>query len=153
MRPQRFSLALLCLPLVLLAGAAGAVEFKYFEVQAGDHPHDVAPAPDGSVWYTGQGVGVLGRLDPKSGQVERIRLGEGSAPHGVIVGPDGAAWVTDSGLNANIRVDPKTKELKVFPLPKDFPNANLNTGPFDNKGIYWFTGQSGVYGRVDPASG
>ncbi len=91
------------------------MEVKYFEVQAGDHPHDVAPAPDGSVWYTGQGVGVLGRLDPKSGQVERIRLGEGSAPHGVIVGPDGAAWVTDSGLNAILRVDPTTKEVKTWP--------------------------------------
>ena len=34
------------------------------------------------------------RLDPKTGQVERIPLGEGSAPHGVVIGPDGAAWVT-----------------------------------------------------------
>jgi virginiamycin B lyase len=153
MRPKRFSLALLCLPLVLLAGAAGAVEVKYFEVQAGDHPHDVAPAPDGSVWYTGQGAGVLGRLDPKSGQVERIRLGEGSAPHGVIVGPDGAAWVTDSGLNAILRVDPTTKEVKTWPLPKERANANLNTAAFDGKGHIWFTGQSGIYGRLDPATG
>ena len=43
--------------------------------------------------------------------------------------------------------------VKVFPLPKEFPDANLNTATFDRKGILWFTGQSGVYGRVDPASG
>jgi virginiamycin B lyase len=129
------------------------VEVKYFEVQAGDHPHDVAPAPNGSVWYTGQGAGVLGRLDPKSGQVERIRLGEGSAPHGVIVGPDGAAWVTDSGLNAILRVDPTTKEVKTWPLPKERANANLNTAAFDGNGHIWFTGQSGIYGRLDPATG
>lgn len=71
----------------------------------------------------------------------------------MIVGPDGAAWVTDSGLNANVRVDPATRAVQVFPLPKEFPDANLNTGTFDKKGIYWFTGQNGVYGRVDPATG
>jgi virginiamycin B lyase len=71
----------------------------------------------------------------------------------VIVGPDGAAWITDSGQNANVRYDPKTKALKVFPLPKDTPYTNLNTGAFDGNGVYWFTGQSGFYGRVDPKTG
>lgn len=137
----------------LLAAKVSAFEVSHFSVPSGSHPHDVAPAPDGSVWYTGQRLGELGRLDPETGKIERIKLGQGSAPHGVIVGPDGAAWVTDSGLNANLRVDPKTKDVKVFPLPSNFPDANLNTGTFDKKGIYWFTGQNGVYGRVDPASG
>ncbi|MBI4274338.1 MAG: lyase [Rhizobiales bacterium] len=135
------------------AGAAVAAQVTYYPVPSGSNPHDVAPAPDGSVWYTAQSKGELGRLDPKSGKVEIYPLGARSSPHGVVVGPDGAAWVTDSGLNANVRVDPKTKQVKVFPLPETFPGANLNTGTFDKKGIYWFTGQSGVYGRVDPATG
>jgi virginiamycin B lyase len=139
--------------LLLCASATHAADVKYYPLAAGSRPHDVAPAPDGTVWFTGQREGFLGRLDPETGKTERIPLGKGSAPHGVIVGPDGAAWVTDSGLNGNVRVDAKTKEVKVFPLPKDFPYANLNTGTFDKKGIYWFTGQSGFYGRVDPASG
>lgn len=134
-----------------LAGAAQAAEVKYFPVPS--YPHDVAPAPDGTVWYTGQGAGHLGRLDPKTGKVDTIALGKDSAPHGVIVGPDGAAWVTDGGQNANVRVDPDTGQVMVFPLPKDFANANLNTGAFDGKGIYWFTGQNGVYGRLDPKTG
>jgi virginiamycin B lyase len=152
-KPMTRMIAVALLACALACGSARAAEVAYFPVPSGSHPHDVAPAPDGSVWYTGQQAGNLGRLDPKTGKVETIPLGKGSAPHGVIVGPDGAAWVTDSGLNANVRVDPKTKEVKIFPLPKDFPNASLNTGTFDNKGIYWFTGQSGVYGRVDPATG
>ena len=57
---------------------AAAAEVEYFDVTAGDHPHDVAPAPDGTVWYTGQHAGVLGRLDPKTGKVERVPLGAGS---------------------------------------------------------------------------
>ena len=77
----------------------------------------------------------------------------GSAPHGVIVGPDGAPWITDGGLNAIVRVDPKTRRVRRFPLPASSGNANLNTATFDRRGILWFTGQNGIYGRLDPRSG
>jgi virginiamycin B lyase len=139
---------LLALPL-----SAAAAEVTWFDVPPGAHPHDVAPAPDGTVWYTAQHQGALGRLDPATGAVEQIPLGRRSAPHGVIVGPDGAAWVTDSGLNAIVRVDPATKQARAFPLPEGTGHANLNTAAFDGRGRLWFTGQSGWYGRLDPASG
>jgi virginiamycin B lyase len=132
---------------------AAAAEVSYYPLPAGSGPHDVAPAVDGAVWYTGQRKGVLGRLDPKTGRAEEIPLGANSMPHGVIVGPDGAAWVTDGGLNAIVRVDAATKAVKLFPLPKEFPYTNLNTLTFDKTGVVWFTGQAGVYGRVAPASG
>ena len=115
-------------------------------------PHDVAPAPDGGVWYTGQGSGELGRLNPKTGEVTRVPLGEGSRPHGVIVGPEGDAWVTDGGLNAILKVDAETDEVSTYPLPEGTGYANLNTATFDGNGVLWFTGQSGIYGRLDPAS-
>jgi len=124
-----------------------------FPVEAGAHPHDVAPAPDGTVWYTAQHQGALGRLDPATGRTHQIPLGPGSAPHGVIVGPDGAAWVTDGGQNAIVRVNPQTGEVQVFPLPSGSGNANLNTAVFDLDGILWFTGQNGIYGRLDPSTG
>jgi virginiamycin B lyase len=124
-----------------------------YAVTSGSHPHDVAPAVDGGVWYTGQRAGTLGHLDPATGTVREIGLGAGSAPHGVIVGPDGGAWITDGGLNAIVRVDPRTEEVRTFPLPSDRPGANLNTAAFDSGGTLWFTGQAGVYGRLDPTSG
>jgi virginiamycin B lyase len=124
-----------------------------YRVPNGSHPHDVAPAPDGTVWYTAQASGDLGRLDPATGKTRHIPLGDGSAPHGVIVGPDGAPWITDSGLNAIVRVDPRTEEVRRFPLPATASDANLNTATFDGDGILWFTGQNGVYGRLDPAVG
>ena len=124
-----------------------------FAVPSGSHPHDVAPAPDGTVWYTAQQSGELGRLDPTTGKTHHIALGQGSAPHGVIVGPDGAPWITDGGLNAIVRVDPTTEQVKIFPLPEDTGYVNLNTATFDHNGVIWFTGQSGVYGRLDPKVG
>jgi len=132
---------------------AWAAQVTYYQLPSGAYPHDVAPAPDGTVYYSGQRKGVLGIFDPKTAKNEEVPLGPGAAPHGVIVGPDGAAWLTEGGQNAIARVDPKTRAVKLFPLPKDVSYANLNTLAFDGKGVAWFTGQSGFHGRVDPASG
>ena len=132
-------------------GLAAVTEVVEFPVTPGSHPHDVAPAADGSVWYSGQGNGTLGRLDPSTGEVTEIPLGTGSAPHGVIVGPDGSPWLTDSGLNALVKVDAGTGEVVTFALPG--ANVYLNTAVFDGGGTLWFTGQAGVYGSLDPATG
>jgi virginiamycin B lyase len=138
---------------VLAAWPAGAFEVKTYPVTPGARPHDVAVSADGTVWYTAQGQGALGRLDQRTGAVRQIRLGERSAPHGVVVGPDGAPWITDSGLNAIVRVDPRSEQVQRLPLPKDKGYANLNTLTFDKSGIVWFTGQAGIYGRADPKTG
>jgi virginiamycin B lyase len=129
-----------------------APQIREYDVPAGSRPHDVAVAADGTVWYTGQNVGTLGRLDPDTGRVTEVDLGDGARPHGVIVGPDGAPWITDGGLNAIVRVDPDTSEVRVFELPDTHPDANLNTAVFDPDGTLWFTGQDGMYGRL-PAGG
>lgn len=132
-------------------GLPSVTEVLEFPVPSGSHPHDVAPAADGTVWYSGQGNGTLGHLDPSTGSVTEVSLGTGSAPHGVIVGPDGAPWLTDSGLNALVRVDTETGELSLFELSG--ANVNLNTAVFDQSGILWFTGQAGVFGSLEPATG
>jgi virginiamycin B lyase len=133
------------------AAATGAeITRQSFALPEGAYPHDVAAGPDGAVWYSGQRHGVLGRLDPATGKVEHIQLPRGSSPHGVIVGPDGAPWLTDGGLNAIVRVDPATRQIDRFPLPEARGYVNLNTAAFDTAGILWFTGQNGVYGRLDP---
>ena len=138
---------------VALPAAAEEVRVESFAVPDGAHPHDVAPAPDGTVWYTAQYQGALGRLDPATGETEQVPLGDGSRPHGVIVGPKGLAWVTDGGLNAIVSVNPETLEVTPYPLPEGSGYANLNTATFDGDGTLWFTGQSGIYGSLDPDSG
>jgi len=153
----------------LLAGSVGAllasslpVQLKAQEPALRSWPlgtprrtgiHDVAPAPDGGVWFTAQGSGHLGWFDPLSGRTELIPLGTGSAPHGVVPGPDRAAWVTDGGLGAIVRVGWPDRSVRAFPLPAGSPYANLNTATFDADGDLWFTGQSGVVGKVATKTG
>ena len=138
---------------VASSAQGAATVLREFAVPRGSHPHDVAPARDGTVWFTAQTAGALGRLDPATGKIQTIKLGEGSAPHGVILGPDGELWITDGGLNAIVRISPANEEIRRFPLPAGRAAANLNTAAVDRQGNLWFTGQNGVYGRVTPATG
>ena len=146
---------LLVLSLAVLAVPVSAdVTTRIYPLpHGGGYPHDVAVTADGVVWYTAQRDGKLGRLDPTSGKVDLVPLGDGAAPHGVIIGPDGAPWVTEGGTNSIVRVDPQTRAVKRWPLPDTRKWANLNTATFDKRGRIWFTGQSGIYGRLDPSSG
>lgn len=130
---------------------ATATGLRAYPVPAGSRPHDVAVAKDGTVWYTAQGLGRLGRLDPRTGQVREVPLGAGSSPHGVIVGPDEAAWVTDTGRNAMIRVDHRTLAVREHAMPR--PGLGMHTAVFDGRGTLWFTGNAGWYGRLVPATG
>lgn len=77
--------------------------------------HDLAPAPDGGIWFTAQASGHLGWLDPRTGRTDLIALGSGSSPHGVIQGPDKAAWITDGGQNAIARVGWPDRQVQLFP--------------------------------------
>jgi virginiamycin B lyase len=57
MRRLVFSLVVLFLPL-----AAAGAELREYPLPAGLGPHDVAPAPDGGVWFTAQRRGALGQV-------------------------------------------------------------------------------------------
>ena len=84
-------------------------------------------------------------------RLDAVQLGAGSSPHGVIADASGNAWITDQGLDAIVRVDRETEAVTVYRVPA--PDSNPNTAAFDHKGVLWFTGAGGFYGRVDPATG
>lgn len=148
------TVALAAPPVVGRAAEAVPAGFRvrYYPVTPGMGSRDVTAAPDGAIWFLGQRNGTFGRLDPRDGAFKTFSLGQGAAPHGVVVGPDGLAWVTEGGQNAIARVDPVSERVELFRLPENRARTNLNTGVFDLSGIYWFTGQNGIYGRLDPRS-
>src|SRR2546427_11356005 len=113
------SLLALVLALVMLPPAARAdVAVQAYPLPpGGGYPHDVAVGGDGTVWYTAQRSGQLGRLDPATGKVELIPLGAGAAPPGVLLGPDGAPWITPGGTHAPVPGDPRTRAARRSPPP------------------------------------
>ena len=59
------------------SAVAVAQTIQEYPVPKGAHPHDIAPAADGGVWYTAQHQAALGWLDPKTGKTRHIPLGQG----------------------------------------------------------------------------
>jgi virginiamycin B lyase len=148
-------LAFAAAPLALAQSPAPAARMQSWKLATSRRTgiHDIAPAPDGGVWFSAQASGHLGWFDPASGRTELVALGAGSSPHGVIQGPDKAAWLTDSGQNAIVRVGWPDRQVQVYPLPSGTPYANLNTCAFDGDGDLWYTGQAGYVGKVAVRSG
>ena len=62
-------------------GEASAAQVTYYDVPHGAHPHDVAPAPDGTVWYTAQAQGAARhpRSEDRQDHGDSARAGCGAA--------------------------------------------------------------------------
>lgn len=152
-RPVLAALAIAGLPVSCPSHAAAAMQSWKLATSRRTGIHDVAPAPDGGVWFSAQASGHLGWFEPGTGRTELVPLGSGSSPHGVIQGPDRSAWLTDGGQNAIVRVTWPQRAVSVYPLPPGTPYANLNTCAFDGDGDLWFTGQSGYVGKLAVRTG
>jgi len=133
---------------------SGSVQanFKEFKLPTRAFPHDPYAASDGSIWYTGQLGNVLGRVDPKTGQVKDYPLKtSGSGPHGLMGDKDGNIWFTANFAGYVGKLDPKTGQITEYKTPGARDPHSL---AFDPDGILWFTAQSAnQVGRIDPKTG
>lgn len=151
-------LCLLTLGAALAAFAAAGtlnVEIKEYEVPTPkSRPHDPALAPDGSLWYTGQGVNRLGRLDPKTGGFKEYPLKTAaSGPHGLVADKDGNIWFTAISGGYVGKLDPKSGEITEY-RPSDGTKIDPHTPVFDHNGVLWFTNEdTNFIGRLDPNTG
>ena len=117
-------------------------------------PHDPVFDAEGNGWYTGFGYNVLGRINPKTGEVKEFPLPTATTgPHGITVDKRGQVWYTGNRSALVGRLDPKTGQVVEFKMP-DPAVRDPHTPVFDGNGILWFTVQMGNYiGRLDPATG
>jgi virginiamycin B lyase len=129
------------------------VSFKMWQAStSGSRPHDPLAARDGSLWYTGQMANVLGRLDPKTGEIREFALKTPhSGPHGLQEDHDGNIWYTGNTESLIGKLDPKTGAVTEYSTPE---RGDPHTLIFDNSGMLWFTMQnSNRIGRLDPKTG
>jgi virginiamycin B lyase len=117
-------------------------------------PHDPAVAPDGSLWFTGQGANKLGRLDPNTGAFKEYPLKTpDSGPHGLVADQQGNIWFTAISGGYVGKLDPKTGEIQEY-RPSNGTEIDPHTPVFDRTGILWFTNEETNYiGRLNPATG
>jgi virginiamycin B lyase len=131
------------------------VQIKEYEVPTPrSRPHDPALAPDGSLWYTGQGANKLGRLDPKTGEFKEYPLKtRDSGPHGLVADKEGNIWFTAISGGYVGKLNPKTGEITEY-RPPEGTEIDPHTPVFDHNGILWFTNEETNYiGCLDPKTG
>lgn len=130
------------------------VDFETWVVPTlGQRSRDPVEAPDGSIWWVGQWLDIVGRIDPATGAMREYPLPAGAKPHSVTPDEDGNMWYLGN-KNATIgKLTPETGEIVEFPMPE--PEArDPHTGEFAADGRFWFTLQhSNRVGRLDPATG
>jgi virginiamycin B lyase len=120
----------------------------------GSRPHDPLAARDGALWYTGQMANVLGRVDPKSGNIREYPLKTAhSGPHGLVEDAQGNIWYTGNTGALIGKLEPKTGAVTEYKIP-DAEAKDPHTLIFDRSGMLWFTVQNANrIGRLDPKNG
>ena len=130
------------------------VSFKEWMVPTlGQRSRDPLQMADGVICWAGQYGSLVGRLNPKTGEMKEFELPPEVKPHSIIADRSGNIWYMGNG-NATIgQLNTATGGITVFKMPD--PNArDPHTPMFDQKGRLWFTLQvSNMVGRLIPDTG
>jgi len=123
--------------------------FKEWDLPDGARPHGLVVAKDGRIFYTGNGNGSIGELDPATGKViSHFTPSQGGNPHTAVLDDAGNVWFTGQGgyLGKLERASGKVSEI---PMPG---------GPYglaiDKQGRIWVCRMgANALGIYDPKSG
>jgi streptogramin lyase len=147
-----FSIVILAIVIGLAAPSSGSnLTFTEYPIPTPDSgPDVVAIGPDGALWFTENGAGKIGRLDPSGAIMEFSLPSAFAGPQGIVSGPDGALWYCDPrrGLIGRITIAGAITEYLV--LNGGHSPAMIAQGP---DGALWFTDSqgSGAIGRITTA--
>ena len=123
--------------------------FKEWDLPEGARPHGLLVDGQGQVWYTGNGNGTIGHLDPASGKVVEHRAPSGGDPHTLVVDDKGIIWFTVQGGHRIGRLDRATGKITEYKT-----RGNPYGLAVDRAGQVWFCQLGGDrLGRLDPARG
>lgn len=113
-------------------------------------PRRLAIGGNGGVWYGNFPGSRLGRLVPRTGEVEEIQLVKRPAePYGIAVAPDGRVWFNEARNGRMLGYDPATDEFRALAIPT--PGAIVRGMAVDAvRGRIWLP-LSGTHriGRID----
>jgi len=116
----------------------------------GSRPRRVAAAPDGMLWITYYGNGLLAKLDPAAMKVVKTypMPGGNAGPYAVTVDGGGLIWANEINNDTVVRFDPKTEQMRVVQLPSS--NVGIRKMVTDAQGRLWYMGShNGRLGVVE----
>ena len=131
-----------------------SVTFKEWMVPTlGQRSRDPLQLADGTIWWTGQYASLIGRLNPKTGEMKEFELPPEVRPHSIAADRAGNIWYMGNGNGTVGKLNPMTGGITVYKMP-DAGARDPHTPIFDQKGRLWFTLQgSNMVGRLIPESG
>ena len=124
----------------------------------GQRSRDPIESPDGSIWWAGQYANLIGRINPKSGEMKEYPLPKNAMPHTVTTDQSGNIWYTGNRNGTIGKLDIQSdniteNKITEYKMP-DKLAKDPHTAIFDDKGILWFTLQhSNMIGRLNPTTG
>jgi virginiamycin B lyase len=130
------------------------VTFREWTVPTlGQRSRDPLQTKDGTIWWNGQFISLIGRLDPRTGEMREYELPRDARPHSIVDDAAGNIWYMGNGNGTIGKLVPATGEITVVKMPD--PGArDPHTGIFDGNGTLFFTlQQSNMVGRFVPSTG
>ena len=116
----------------------------------GQRTRDPIEAPDGSIWWTGMWASLIGRLDPRTGEMREYALPSSARPHSIVPDDNGFIWYTGNSNSTIGRLDPTNGQITEYPTQARDPH----TAVFHPNGNLYFTSQhSNMLGRLEPLLG
>ena len=107
----------------------------------GTRPRRIAAAPDGMLWVTFYGNGILAKVDPEARKVVKeypMPAGSRAGPYAVAVDGAGRVWANEIDTDTVALLDPKTEKFRVFPLPSN--GVGIRKAIVDAEGRFWYMG-------------
>jgi len=116
----------------------------------GQRSRDPIEAPDGSIWWTGMYASLVGRVDPKTGEMKEFPLPPTARPHTIIPDAAGNIWYTGNSNATLGKLDPKTGKITEYKTTARDPHSMV----LHRNGMIYFTAQNArVIGRFSPQTG
>jgi len=132
---------------------SGNVTIKFTEwlvPTLGQRSRDPIEAPDGSIWWTGMYASLVGRLDPKTGQMKEYPLPSTARPHSILPDANGNIWYTGNSNATLGKLDPATGKITEYKTTARDPHSAV----FHKNGMMYFTAQNArIVGRFSPQTG
>jgi virginiamycin B lyase len=138
---------------VLVPGDA-KVTFREWKVPTlGQRSRDPLQTRNGTIWWNGQFISLIGRLNPGTGEMVEYELERTARPHSIVDDAAGNIWYMGNGNGTIGKLVPETGAITVYKMP-DPAARDPHTGIFDKSGTLYFTlQQSNMVGRLVPSTG